>query len=201
MLCVKVNNETMNISWGHFANLCEEIVEWCREHTAKDEDDRQALAALERYKICDYSIKPENARLLYLMMTRENEEYTTLQEHLHEWYEEDDFFYNDTFVICTDKEAHYNWHTATSTIGTSCAGKTLDNFIKCDRLIGWKKLDASEEEYADYNAVCKHIQDNATKEIVFDFSEPERGVEDAWISRFINLVGMAAIKNCDIVFC
>lgn len=185
----------MNISYGHFSGLCTDMVEWCRSRTAKDELDHAALCALENYTVMDYSISSEQAKRLYLMMTKETDDwYETLFCYMHNTYTTENFDY-----IPFTFSAEYGVEKREWTYSTTTVSDVRKLGLYMDYVKGRRKSDDWEARDA-WISMVDFIEGHHDTALTYDFSPEENGLEDAWVHRFIELVGRSAITGEPISF-
>lgn len=206
MLTLIVDNEQMNISYGHFAGLVEEIVEWCKEHVATTEEDFNALGRLANYSIDNYQLSAEDAKTLYLMMTKEDvKTHESLQSYMHGLYECDCFDYMPFYIDAANGLYSRSMSATFSRTITSNLKEMLtyqsynENVIK-NLQESNKSFEAKQKHNEWLSFVDFVVSFNNDAALSYDFAEPEYGMEDCWVSVFINLLGRAALLNTPMIF-
>lgn len=199
-LVLSVNDkDVMGISYGHFSGLVNEICEYLYERCKDDEsvrDNLDAVHRLENYTIYgNFCLSASDCQKLFNLMSDEE---IGLENHIHCTYEADiDYPYSRLSRI--GSRMTYGWnsnHVVTGTMNELDMNMIKD-FYNGDNP---KRSDYIDRLYL--NAIDYLVEKMCcvNDPICFSFEEPERGLEDRTLGKFIQVLAMGAMSGKGVYF-
>lgn len=198
------DGKSMGMSYGHFGGFVDEITDWCRENANPSEDEERALCILENYSIDGTEIDAETCKHLFNCITRQDENGAGITGYFWELYTEDCFDYRpfklyavpyDDWKWNGKPQQYFRGYSKRTTFTRSLSGAAWE--AHC--YIG-DHLNGGEEpgEYKEYlQAVDLYFEyiNSEDDEHLYDFSPPKGGMEQGFLTAFIEILADAAING------